>query len=87
MAPRCRHREQGVELRLVEEVDFRVVVHGRRGLVHKLARIGVTPPLADRELEDRVQVHVQVAHRLDGEIVQGRVDEVRHVVLADLGDR
>jgi hypothetical protein len=47
----------------------------------------VAPPLADGELEDRVQVDVEVADRLDGEVVQAGIDEVRDGVLVDLGDR
>ena len=86
VAARCRHGEQGVELGLIEETDLRVVVGGRRGFVHQLARVGVAPPLADRELEDRVEVDIQVADRLDGQVVQARIEEVRDIVLADLGD-
>ena len=87
MAPWRRHGEQSVEFRLVEEPDLRIVVGGRRRLIHQLARVGVAPPLADRELEDRVEVDIQVADRLDGQVVEARIEEVHDVVLADLGDR
>ncbi|MBV9808909.1 MAG: hypothetical protein JO286_17125, partial [Solirubrobacterales bacterium] len=87
MAPWRRHGEQSVELRLVEEPDLRIVVGGRRRLIRQLARVGVAPPLGDRELEDRVEVDIQVADRLDGQVVEARIEEVHDVVLADLGDR
>jgi hypothetical protein len=96
-ANRCgRGFEERVELGLVEEVDVRVVVLGRRRLLDRPGGVGVGPALRDGELEDPIQVHVEVADRLHRQRSQAAVepvlgieacvDEVLDVVSGDLVD-
>ncbi len=97
-AHRCgRGVQEGVELGLIQEADLRVVVVGRRRLVDGAARVGMGPPLRDRELEDSVEVDVQVPDGLHRQFrkptiaailnVEAGVDEFLDVIRPDLVDR
>jgi hypothetical protein len=89
-------RKERVQLSLIEEVDLRVVVLGRCGLVDRTPGVGVGPTLRDGELEDPVEVDVEVADGLHGQLrqaaisplpcVEAGVDEVLDVVGRDLVD-
>ena len=91
-----RSGEQRIELGLIEEADLRLVVLGRRRLVDRPAGVRVGPAFRDRELEDPVQVDVQVADGLHGQLrqaainpvlgVEAGVDEILDVIGVDLVD-
>jgi hypothetical protein len=91
---RCGRDQQRVEFGLIEEVDLLIVIFGRCRFVDRTARVAVTPALRDRELEDAVEVHVEVPHRLHRERPKASIEPsvlveagVNEVLVTKLGVR